>query len=189
MRQDFFTYQPSFKLVFVGNHAPNLQVVDEAMRRRFHIVPFDVKPKVKDLDLSNKLAAEAPQILQWAIEAALTGSATAWSCRNGFRTPPRDYFIEQDLFTQWLNEKITRVTDLKCWTPKEEVLASWNAYRASTGEKPESARDLTQRMKRAGFREARSRDHSNRKRVWVGIELVGAAEGGKTGNWQTHRAA
>ena len=90
-----------------------------------------------------------------------------------------DYFSEQDLFTQWVNEKVTRVADMKCWTSKEAVLASWNTYRDSTGEKPESARDFTQRMKRAGFREARSPDHSNRKRVWVGIDLVGADEGGK----------
>ena len=191
MRQDFFTYAPTFKLLFVGNHAPNLEVVDEAMLRRFHVVPFDVKPKVKDLDLPNKLAAEAPQILQWAIEGCLD-----WQ-RNGLIVPARvkeatgGYFSEQDLFAQWMNEKIARVPDMKVWTSKAAVLASWNAYRASAGEKPESARDLTQRMKRAGCRDARSPDHSNRQRVWIGIELVSSDEvfGSKTGSWNAHKAA
>ena len=191
MRQDFFTYHPTFKLVFVGNHAPNLQVVDEAIRRRFHVVPFDVKPKVKDLDLANKLAAEGSQILRWAIDGCLD-----WQ-RNGLVVPKRveeatgDYFTEQDLFAQWLNEMVTRVADMKCWIPKEAVLASWNAYRAAAGEKAESNRDFNQRMRRAGFRDGRSPDHANRKRVWVGIELVSNDEvfRSKTGSWKAHKAA
>ena len=39
MRQDFFTYPPTFKLVIAGNHKPALRGVDEAIRRRFHLVP------------------------------------------------------------------------------------------------------------------------------------------------------
>ena len=138
MRQDFFTYSPTFKLLFVGNHAPNLEVVDEAMLRRFHVVPFDVKPKVKDLDLPNKLAAEAPQILQWAIEGCLD-----WQ-RNGLIVPARvkdatgGYFSEQDLFAQWMSEKIVQVPDLKVSTPKAAVLASWNAYRSAPGRSPKA---------------------------------------------------
>src|SRR5919206_392582 len=40
MRQDFFTYQPQFKLTIIGNHEPVLRSVDDAMRRRFNIIPF-----------------------------------------------------------------------------------------------------------------------------------------------------
>lgn len=42
MRQDFFTFTPAFKLLIAGNHKPGLRNVDEAMRRRFHLVPFTV---------------------------------------------------------------------------------------------------------------------------------------------------
>ena len=40
MRQDFFTYTPKFKLLISGNHLPKLKNVDEAMRRRLHLLPF-----------------------------------------------------------------------------------------------------------------------------------------------------
>ena len=40
MRQDFFEYNPAFKLMIAGNHKPSLRSVDEAIRRRFHLVPF-----------------------------------------------------------------------------------------------------------------------------------------------------
>jgi putative DNA primase/helicase len=42
MRQDFFEYRPAFKLIIAGNHKPSLRSVDEAIRRRFHLIPFAV---------------------------------------------------------------------------------------------------------------------------------------------------
>jgi P4 family phage/plasmid primase-like protien len=42
MRQDFFTYKPQFKLVIAGNNKPSLRSVDEAVRRRFNLIPFTV---------------------------------------------------------------------------------------------------------------------------------------------------
>ena len=42
MRQDFFTFEPAFKLVIAGNHKPGLRGVDEAIRARFNLMPFNV---------------------------------------------------------------------------------------------------------------------------------------------------
>ena len=59
MRQDFFDFTPQFKLVIAGNHKPGLRSVDEAIRRRFHLVPFTVTipPDERDLKLGEKLKA------------------------------------------------------------------------------------------------------------------------------------
>ena len=80
------------------------------------------------------------------------------------------YFDDQDLFTRWLEERVDR-TDSTKTTTKEAALTSWNAFRAIAGERPEQAQDLAQRLRRAGFTEGRSRDRTNRKRVWHGMEL------------------
>jgi putative DNA primase/helicase len=42
MRQDFFEFTPQFKLLIAGNHKPSLRSVDEAIRRRLHLIPFNV---------------------------------------------------------------------------------------------------------------------------------------------------
>jgi putative DNA primase/helicase len=42
MRQDFFEFTPQFKLMIAGNHKPSLRNVDEAIRRRMHLIPFAV---------------------------------------------------------------------------------------------------------------------------------------------------
>ena len=57
MRQDFFEFMPQFKLVIAGNHKPGLRCVDEAIRRRFHLVPFTVTipPEERDRELDDKL--------------------------------------------------------------------------------------------------------------------------------------
>ena len=70
MRQDFFEYVPQFKLIIAGNHKPGLRSVDEAIRRRFNLIPFTVTipPEKRDLDLAEKLKAEWPAILQWGVE-------------------------------------------------------------------------------------------------------------------------
>jgi putative DNA primase/helicase len=42
MRQDFFEFTPQFKLIIAGNHKPTLRSVDEAIKRRFNLIPFTV---------------------------------------------------------------------------------------------------------------------------------------------------
>src|SRR5262249_8675645 len=42
MCKDFFEFAPKFKLVIAGNHKPSLNTVDEAMRRRFNLIPSTV---------------------------------------------------------------------------------------------------------------------------------------------------
>jgi putative DNA primase/helicase len=70
MRQDFFQYVPQFKLVIAGNHKPGLRSVDEAIRRRLHLIPFTVTipPEERDLELPDRLREEWGGILQLAIE-------------------------------------------------------------------------------------------------------------------------
>ena len=73
MRCDFFEFIPEFKLIIAGNHKPGLRSVDEAMRRRLHLIPFTVTIPQDDRDprLAEKLRAEFPGVLDWAIRGCL----------------------------------------------------------------------------------------------------------------------
>src|SRR6185437_3735008 len=65
MRQDFFEFLPQFKLLIVGNHKPGLRGVDEAIRRRMHLIPFTVTipPAERDETLPERLREEWPGIM------------------------------------------------------------------------------------------------------------------------------
>src|SRR5690606_25974113 len=79
--QDFFEFWPQFKLFIAGNHRPALRNVDEAMRRRMHLIPFTVTipPDRRDGKLGEKLLAERNGILAWMLEGCL-----AWQ-REGLK--------------------------------------------------------------------------------------------------------
>ncbi len=70
MRQDHFEYVPQFKLIIAGNHRPQLSGHGEAMRRRLHLVPFEVtiSPEKRDPQLMSKLKSERDGILGWMVE-------------------------------------------------------------------------------------------------------------------------
>lgn len=78
MRQDFFEYTPQFKLVIAGNHKPAIRNVDEAMKRRMHLIPFTVTipPERRDGKLTEKLLAERNGILAWALAGCLQWQRT-----------------------------------------------------------------------------------------------------------------
>ncbi|MCK4150568.1 phage/plasmid primase, P4 family, partial [Ralstonia pseudosolanacearum] len=73
MRQDFFEFFPQFKLFVAGNHKPAIRNIDEAMKRRLHLIPFTVTvpPERRDKNLQQKLLAERDGILAWAVQGCL----------------------------------------------------------------------------------------------------------------------
>lgn len=106
MRQDDFTFLPQFKLVIVGNHKPSFRSVDDAIKRRLHLVPFTavIPASEKDPMLPEKLKAEAPGILHWMIEGCLE-----WE-RDGLKPPQivkdstEEYLGAEDSLQQWIDE-------------------------------------------------------------------------------------
>lgn len=69
MREDFWTFQPTHKLFLATNHKPVVRGTDEAIWARMRLVPFTVTipPKDRDTTLPEKLQAELPGILAWAV--------------------------------------------------------------------------------------------------------------------------
>jgi len=73
--RDFFTYTPTFKILFATNEVPRLVSQGYAMRRRVHILPFrqtfysaeEGKTPVRDKNLRDTLREELPGILAWAV--------------------------------------------------------------------------------------------------------------------------
>lgn len=102
MRGDFFEFVPTFKLTVIGNDKLRIRNVDNAIRRRFIVVPFNNPPKKPDDTLKDRLRSEYSGILSWMILGCLD-----WQ-RNGFVLPKSvsnytsDYLAQQDIFSRWL---------------------------------------------------------------------------------------
>lgn len=169
MRQDFFEFTPQFKLAIGGNHQPGLRTVDEAMRRRFQKIPFDVTipPSERDPKLAEKLKAMWPAILHWQIEGCL-----AWQ-RDGLQPPAavigasEEYFEEEDVFSQWLSECCEDATGV--FTAGATAFGSWEDYARERNEYPGSSRKFAQEMKRRGYEAVR--DSTGTRRGFKGIRV------------------
>lgn len=139
MRQDFFTYEPQFKLLIVGNHRPVLNNVDDVARRRFNVAPFVNKLAHPNRTLEATLRAEWPGILRWMVDRCIDWQA------HGLMRPSRvveateSYFDDQDFFGQWLKDDcLVDKSDLSRWELSAELFARYRQYAEAAGEDPGS---------------------------------------------------
>ena len=107
MRQDFFEFTPQFKLVIAGNHKPGLRSVDEAIRRRLNLIPFTVTipPAERDPDLAEKLKAEWPGILAWAIVGCLAWQRDGLAAPKAVTSATAAYLEAEDAVAAWIKER------------------------------------------------------------------------------------
>lgn len=168
MRQDNFTYLPQFKLVFIGNHRPEIRDVDRAMRRRIQMVPFDIKPKIIDKELAAKLRLEWPAILAWMIEGCLEWQKIGLALPASVRGETEKYFEGEDAVGRWLAEcteaeptAITLVADL---------FASWREWSNGTAEYTGSLKRLSAALMARKFE--RTQEPVTRKKGFKGIKII-----------------
>ena len=150
MRQDNITFDPQYTLTLAGNHPPALHDADEAIRRRFNVVPFTRKPRRVDRTLKlHLLEVEGPQILGWMIQGAVGWYAAGLPERPAVMAAATEkYFAEQDLFTAWL------AAMCHLGPSEQDKLANLHkSYVAFTGEKDVSAKALAEMLRKHGFRE------------------------------------
>jgi putative DNA primase/helicase len=168
MRQDFFTFVPVFKLMIAGNHKPRLRTIDEAIRRRMRLIPFNVTiPRdERDKHLAEKLKAEWPAILRWMIDGCLRWQA------EGLNPPPAvadatdEYLSAEDSLNTWIEEKCA------CKPRFEDeagnLFTSWKGWAERNGEYVGSAKAFGAKLQAKGY----VRRRANGKTTYAGIQVV-----------------
>ena len=168
MRQDFFTFQPQFKPLIAGNHRPSLRNVDETVRRRMNLLPFEVTiaKADRDLKLTDKLREEWPVILRWAIDGCLE-----WQ-KGGLKPPRRvveatnNYLSEQDVFEEGLDECCVR--NANAWASSTELFTSWRLWGIARGEYIGSQKRFVGKLTDHGFEPKRT----NQRKGFAGVRLT-----------------
>ena len=147
MRQDFFDFVPTFKIFVTGNYKPTLSAVDEAMHRRLLLVPFIVQiPKSeRDPKLLEKLRSEWPAILRWAIEGCLAWQALGLAPPVSVLEATEQYFAEQDVLKQWLDECTADEGPL-AFTRTKELFVSWKTWAEERNLSPGSEKSFSEML-------------------------------------------
>lgn len=169
MRGDFFDFVPQMTLMIAGNTMPSLRGVDEALRARMVLVPFTVTipPEKRDKGLAEKLRAEGPAILRWAITGALE-----WQ-RRGLDVPDRvaaastEYLDGEDVLGQFLKDETMLVSE--AFSHTSDLHLRFRQWIETQGLAAWTSHTFTKELKSRGFQDGRR----STGRGFLGLKIKG----------------
>lgn len=99
------------------------------MRRRMLLVPFlvQIPPEERDPDLPEKLKAEWPGILRWALDGCIEWQRIGLAPPAIVTEATDEYFEDQDTTKQWLEDR-TQDGGPYAFTPTGQLFTSWREW-------------------------------------------------------------
>jgi putative DNA primase/helicase len=169
LHQEWFSFKPAFKIFLGVNHKPVIRGTDHAIWRRIRLIPFTVQiPKdEQDKELSEKLRAELPGILNWALEGCLLWQDTGLELPVEVEAATQDYREEMDVLGDWLRECCIVAPGASALA--RDLYQSYTKWAEDNGEKqPLSQRAFGGNLKQRGFEQ---KPGTGNKSTWRGIGL------------------
>lgn len=167
MRGEWFDFTPECKITLGTNHKPLIRGSDEAIWNRIKLFPFTViiPPEERDLGLFDRLLAELPGILAWAVKGCLDWQRDGLGNPDAIREATASYRNDMDTFGLWLDECCD--LDTHAATPVSILYASYEEWMDDAGEHVPSKRAFGLKMQERGF----TADRSTAARRWQGVKL------------------
>jgi len=153
MRQDEFTFLPTFKTLLSGNNRPSFQSVDHAMIRRVRLVPCTHVPKVVDTHLTDTLKEERSRIFGWMLQGTRQWYERGLDAPRIVLDTTKSYMDEEDVVGRWMEERCLR-------GPDEEVRATaayddWSIWCGVNGSRAGSLVTFGRKLSDLGFTKRR----------------------------------
>ena len=106
MRENFWEFDPTHKLWLSTNHKPVVKGTDHGIWRRLKVIPFTatIPEERQDKTLPQKLRAELPGILNWALSGCLEWQETGLGEPPIVQEATAGYRNEMDVVGQFLEE-------------------------------------------------------------------------------------
>lgn len=104
MREDFWEFNPTHKLVLCTNHRPIVSGTDHGIWRRLLLVPFLQRfdGDRQDKQLPEKLKAERSGILAWAVRGCLEWQRIGLNPPASITGATEDYRSSEDIFGRFI---------------------------------------------------------------------------------------
>jgi len=170
-RKDPFMFEPTAKHLFAANELPSTETDDEAFYRRILLVPFPetVPAAERDKHLDDKLQAELPGVLNWA----LTGYDRLRQ-QGGFtadRTPGQT----QETWQKWADSvsrfESAALVEGDDAIAKSDVYAAYIEYCRQEGIPSDTQHSMTRSLKLEGYEDGRTYVDGDRQRVFLQTRL------------------
>lgn len=138
LNKDFVEVRPLFKLVVQGNHRPEFRGDDHGIWRRIKLVPFTVQipepERIPKQELDDILFAEAPGVLNWMVEGALSYLEAGLNEPVAVRDATAALRAEMDYYGTFLGEACLVSGDSHDKLPASELVNAFHFWLALRGE-------------------------------------------------------
>jgi len=168
MRQDFFEFEPTQKYFVAVNNKPSIKGMDHGIWRRIKTIPFMVtipEPQ-RDKKLPDKLLAELPGILNWAIQGCLEWQRDGLGTPNEVANATNEYRADMDSLGNFLEECCVEHNSAR--QRVKEVYQAYSDWCQQNGDRPINSRDLSRELKQRGFQSERG---TRGYFYWIGLGL------------------
>jgi putative DNA primase/helicase len=168
MRAEYFTFEPSFKIFLASNHRPTVRGTDHAIWRRIKLLPFSVTipDDQQDRHLVDKLKAELPGILAWAVRGCLAWQAHGLDEPEEVRIATETYKSDMDVLGGFVRDCCVTF-EPSAWVASGPLYQAYDAWCHANGERAVSKRAFGLRLIERGFSHTRTRE----ERRWQGLRL------------------
>ena len=108
MRQNFFQYDPEFKLWLVANDPPRVRGTDDALWRRIRVIPLtiEIPQKERDQNLRQTLRSEWPGILAWAVRGCLKWQKNGLKPSRAVRAATKAWHSQMDHLKRFVEDEL-----------------------------------------------------------------------------------
>ena len=164
-----FDFKPACKLWIYGNHKPTVKGTDGGIWRRVRLIPFTQRFEGSndDRNLADKLAAEAPGILNWMIEGGLLWQKEGIEPPAIVRQAVADYRAEEDNLADFIGSCISE--EQQAIALHSEVFKEYQQFCEDSGIRfPITTKALTKKLKERGWRDTFD---SRKNKIWLGVLL------------------
>lgn len=168
MRAEWFEFQPTHKLFLATNHKPSIRGTDEAIWRRIRLIPFDVTiPEgERDPELTERLRAELPGILAWAVRGCLAWQAEGLGAPEAVTAATSAYRATMDVLGDWIADRCVVLDSIRA--KAGDLYVSYREWCEQNGERGLSQRAFATCLTERGYAQTRT----NAARWWEGISLL-----------------
>lgn len=175
MRENFWEFNPTHKIVLCTNHKPRVRGTDHAIWRRIRLIPFDVviAPEHQDRQLPEKLKAEAPGILAWLVRGCLAWQQEGLIAPDCIMKATAEYKAAEDIIGQFITEECTVHKSLK--VRSKDFISRLNKWTSDEGAAEISGKKVGEYLLNRGFEK---KDSSGRWYLGLGLKAPNQTNGG-----------